>query len=731
MRFGHWTAGAAALVSVLFFIAAAHLVDLREIPSALAAFPVNALLISALALLLSAVVAGFRLRSIAAHMGHRLTAVESLQAMAAGQIAGSLSIQFFGHIAARTALLRSRGVNMPANIVLASYERLIAFAVSIGLALIGAFVLFGAVDLQLDKGGKELLHILVGIIAAIVGAALIGWKTDALRIIRDHASWDFVRAVLKSAGYTVVIQLATAVAYVAAAKSVAPQVELLRLLAASFVIMFAASLPISFAGWGVRELSAVFVLNAVGVEATTAIAIAVLIGVLALGAVVVIGAATSLAGIRGSVKTVVAAPRGELPDLTHALGWILPLMIGTVIVLQIKAPTSSGFLTINPADPLAVIGAAVFLYWVRGNGWPQWRVARLGLYVGLLTAVLLLSFALGVARFGLTDWAYYNRTIGWFVLLGYAMSGALIVAVGGERGQQLLLRTFIGAVLGLVLMDYAGLALLRAGVVLLPDTFSFIQFDGLSGNRNAFAFQIIIAIACLAAAGLRHVALATLLMGLWFTGSLAGLGAGLVVLVAMLLLRTISPKELGFATAVFFGFLSLLVAITLVVKVGSMWASGSIVGAISGAIGAAGNMTVLAGVSDSSMTERWASLVGGWELFTAHPIFGSGLGAFMESQMRASGPLVIHSTPLWILAEMGIVGFAVFALFGFRLAQAAWLAKDAAGTALLLVLLGFCAMAAPHDMMFQRSVWLIAGALVVNAAGISLRDGSRRSETSA
>ena len=43
-----------------------------------------------------------------------------MQAMTFGQIGGALSIQYFGQIAARTALLRSRGVRLPANIAMTS-----------------------------------------------------------------------------------------------------------------------------------------------------------------------------------------------------------------------------------------------------------------------------------------------------------------------------------------------------------------------------------------------------------------------------------------------------------------------------------------------------------------------------------------------------------------------------------------------------------------------------------
>ncbi len=53
--------------------------------------------------------------------------------------------------------------------------------------------------------------------------------------------------------------------------------------------------------------------------------------------------------------------------------------------------------------------------------------------------------------------------------------------------------------------------------------------------------------------------------------------------------------------------------------------------------------------SDVLRGENWAQA---WELFTASPIFGSGLGGFLHHYQEK----VIHNVPLWILTEMGIIG---------------------------------------------------------------------------
>ena len=70
---------------------------------------------------------------------------------------------------------------------------------------------------------------------------------------------------------------------------------------------------------------------------------------------------------------------------------------------------------------------------------------------------------------------------------------------------------------------------------------------------------------------------------------------------------------------------------------------------------------VRSGVATSN-TQHLETFALGLKMFLAHPLFGAGLGAFVESVARMQEPpLLIHSTPLWLLAETGIFGFGAFA----------------------------------------------------------------------
>ena len=70
---------------------------------------------------------------------------------------------------------------------------------------------------------------------------------------------------------------------------------------------------------------------------------------------------------------------------------------------------------------------------------PQWRSGAVNAMIVGATIMFALSLFIGAARFGWTEWAWVNRFLGWFVLLGFAATGALIVKDAGEKGLSILL----------------------------------------------------------------------------------------------------------------------------------------------------------------------------------------------------------------------------------------------------------------------------------------------------
>ena len=117
----------------------------------------------------------------------------------------------------------------------------------------------------------------------------------------------------------------------------------------------------------------------------------------------------------------------------------------------------------------------------------------------------------------------------------------------------------------------------------------------------------------------------------------------------------------------------------------------------------------------------------GLRLFISHPIFGAGLGVYMDEQTKLGTPLVIHSTPIWLLAEGGLVGLAAFVIPGALIFTNAWRERrtDKFAQVIVLLLVTFTATSSVHELLYQRMLWLVLGvslAIAVEAGGEALAE---------
>ncbi|MEL6216429.1 MAG: hypothetical protein AAFQ99_12230, partial [Pseudomonadota bacterium] len=274
-----------------------------------------------------------------------------------------------------------------------------------------------------------------------------------------------------------------------------------------------ASIPISFAGWGVRELSALYAFGAIGVPPESALVVSIAIGLLSLGTLITLAVITQHGGVarpRASddvinVEPSFAPPPANLGALSSTiqepLYTLIPIAAVFLVFFQIRLPVGDGILLVNLADPVVVAGAFLFsLFWFqqRASGLAFWRLKYFEFWLAGTTAVICLGFAIGYARYGLIDWALYNRLIGWFVLLFYFATGALLVAATGRRGLALLVQVMVLTIIVIAAVDLMIIVLTWFGLPFRHLLFSR-QLVGLAQNPNAFAFQIAMVMAVLAA----------------------------------------------------------------------------------------------------------------------------------------------------------------------------------------------------------------------------------------
>ncbi|WP_245927802.1 lysylphosphatidylglycerol synthase transmembrane domain-containing protein [Nocardioides silvaticus] len=135
--------------------------------------------------------------------------------------------------------------------------------------------------------GWTVVPVAAGLAAAVVLVVVLGWRV-------------VVASVLASAGHVVV--------FVVAARSVGVDASLSSLTALGLVVLVAASVPLSVAGWGPREGAAAWLFAGAGLGAATGLSVAVAFGVVSLVA--------TLPGLL--VLTERRADVGPLPDLEEA-----------------------------------------------------------------------------------------------------------------------------------------------------------------------------------------------------------------------------------------------------------------------------------------------------------------------------------------------------------------------------------------------------------------------------
>ncbi|HVY94778.1 MAG TPA: O-antigen ligase family protein [Bryobacteraceae bacterium] len=122
-------------------------------------------------------------------------------------------------------------------------------------------------------------------------------------------------------------------------------------------------------------------------------------------------------------------------------------------------------------------------------------------------------------------------------------------------------------------------------------------------------------------------------------------------------------------------------------------------------------------------------------MFVSHPIRGVGLGEFdLRSDPAGYHPLIIHNTTVWILTELGLLGFSIYIAFVawfFWRGSIALKQADAQAKPLVVGLLGAHAgmlgLSTGIEVLYQRHWWFVM-AMLACAAIAAARDLAFRRE---
>lgn len=671
---------------------------------------------------LNVLVVAFRFWRMLSHCGLGLPWRPVLQACLAGNLASLAFIPLLAQVAGRQSILSRYGLSAVATASVSAYERMLLAVVSASAAtLAGVFLIgFSAVGDLAEQ--LALTQVVIVIIAASIIGYALGRMPIESELVRMLTRRNSMLALAETTAITVVGQGLMVVAFAIAFHWAGPSLTWQQLIACGAIVSFAASIPLSVGGWGIREVASVFVLGQLGVDAADAMAASVMVGVCSTLAVFLTSPLSLALKSDSGGSTARTSREAQTMKLDGVASWLLGMGVVVLVFFQVHVPLRGTVVNLNLGDPLALLAfAAVSLTLVQARALPQWRLRGLNAWLALFTAVLLAAFATGVHNFGVTPWALGNKLMGWLVLLGYLSAGYLLAT----QHHRSVINRVTEVTLALVFV----IVWLKLAIRLTPwfadmAALEAPNFEGFSGNRNAFAFQLcaVLALALgylgpyarmhrgrIVALGAMAIAVSTLLLGVALSGSRTGIAVAVILLLLSFVFQQGSRRLLvvSIALAAMFWLLCTVDFSSWTFNpqgpaLGSARSSWAVQSAIS---------------TQESDSHRWQANITGLKMWMDSPWLGTGLGGFLHlSEARFGFPLVIHNTPIWLLTEFGLMGIAVVA-FGLliavrhlnRLRRSRLAAQDKAWILLLICFALFCQL---HEMLYQRTLWLFMGILL-------------------
>jgi hypothetical protein len=639
----------------------------------------------------------------------------ALRATIMGQIASLVAFPLVGQIVGRHRYLVRSGLPSSLNAVIAGYERGATALVSLTCALCASVYLSQSISgVESVAFSTMLATILLGVWASISVGTAVQEKILISRVMRYSAFADFFEVL----GITLLSYCATIVCFVVAFKSVAPQLDYAELMAIAAVVSFAASLPISVGGWGLREVASVFMLGKFGVSADAAMAASVVVGLVSnlslffFAPVLFSRGTASQSVIQGS-----PLPTSRHHEVEVLSAWGIGFFVSVLVFFQVYVSAQGGVVNINLADPVALLALAVLALeiWLH-RSLPVWRAPAVNRALLVCTCLLGVGLIHGFMNIGVTQWALVGRFVGWFVLLGYLGAGYLMVSICGALGLRrfrLTLITMTALIIVVTLITRFSALVFHSREYFQPN------FQGFAQNRNAFAFQMLCVMSLILGYGKSYGRLiicaqgfwgqarfyllaATPLFGIFMSGSRAGIVTTAITAVAAAVMKFVRWRPL-----VIIFLLSLL-------GLGIMWGVDAC--AANGCFPGSSDIELVSKLSTSlSDNLRWAADKLAFRMWLDAPFLGVGLGVFIKSSQTSLGEtMVVHNTLLWILSEFGLLGLIVLAaaILPVGKAIACKTKFSCKNRSLLLLALAFSVFCQFHEVSYQRILWFVLGGLL-------------------
>ena len=556
---------------------------------------------------------------------------------------------------------------------------------------------------------------------ALIGSAILTASIISFFLILNHNQKTvLVRSVLffKQVGLfttvllSILIQIFILITYVILAWQFLPYADPIKLAGAFSFVLVATAIPIGTGGWGVREVTAGSAFALFGFPIEVGIFSALSYGVIHI--IILSLSALFLTKYNlQSNKLTIGKKNYEKFDF-WAVGFFFIFLL---LPFQMKIPIyyeTNNFIssilkvTINFSDLVALIVSINFLLYLYFKS----KLAKIWIYkftwiaLGSFFLMISIGWLVGYIKFGSNAWATISRLVGMISILSFFLTGAAVRQCVSKEWQAKL-----GLILGItiVICCFFQFFFIARDEILQMDKFGYVFFKwehplltGFVGDRNAFSLLSLLAFFFIYQSIIKKhfcntnpliilAILGFLASFTIYTGSRTGFG-GLFILILWMSItnRLFALKIIAFVSAFYlllflFDFYSDSQSLT--------WSHHQ--------------YTFFTNASNP----RWLTWQTGWSLFTKSYLFGSGLGSSIEQI-----GMVIHNLYLWILGEMGLVGFALSLPLAWVLVKACFYPyktkfPDRHNTLFFCLIVSLFTIT--HDVAYQRSLWLMLGYLLV------------------
>lgn len=423
---------------------------------------------------------------------------------------------------------------------------------------------------------------------------------------------------------------------------------------------------------------------------------------------------------------------------TSNIAKLLIIILAIAIQIQLTLFGTSNYLglRINMAD-LIIPFAGILIFAsliLKKSTWPQFNIRGAYVWLTLLGLVLAAALVHNYINFNeISKWGLQNKLIGWIVLSCLFLLGSWLRANTKEHS---IIKFF----------EYAAIFLLIIMLIQAAFQVSFFSFKfrpinnaftnypmaALLANKNSFVFFFLCILSFLSFLSKQSPLLTRLNYIFWmciplvffFTGARSAFIAFPFFIIFMLFLN----KELQWKKVLCFVILGTTLCAfqhhTTTIQIYTL--KPHTIESIShiGDVVSGNELDEVANkIKYHGDSNRLKVLHHVISMIKESPVLGSGLGSILLTQEREHGEFIdlMDCTILWLWAETGIFGLALFLAFYFLCFKALWMtSKDenssqltrdlSKGAILMLVIFGV--MSLFHELLYSRFLWLFLGMML-------------------